>query len=114
MATLHNRTKNTIVSSRVKVARTPWERLVGFLDSKSIEEDEAMWFDRCTGVHTLGMRARIDVVFLDDSLEVLAVERNVGANRINICCPQAASIIELGASEKARFSVGDVLSLDAR
>ncbi|MBC5815931.1 MAG: DUF192 domain-containing protein [Candidatus Eremiobacteraeota bacterium] len=101
-----------MLSDRLKVAQTPWQRIVGFLDSKTIEEDQAIWFDRCANVHTLGMRARIDIIFLDAGQRVLALERNVAANRANISHALASSVLELGTSTMARIKVGDLLSFD--
>ena len=98
-----------VLLAKLTPAQTAWQRLTGFLDRKQISEDEAMWFDRCANVHTVGMRASLDIVFLDDDHRILAVERNVGSNRLRVSYPGARSVVEFGTSPETRMTVGDIL-----
>jgi uncharacterized membrane protein (UPF0127 family) len=70
-----------------------------------------MWFDGCSSVHTIGMRARMDVVFLDVGMRVVGLERRVGRNRLRLACQPAVSVLELGISQRSRVSIGDRLSV---
>ncbi|HVA27479.1 MAG TPA: DUF192 domain-containing protein [Candidatus Baltobacteraceae bacterium] len=112
MYRLYNQTTGVTLTTHLKLARTAWERLVGFLDRKAIAPDDAIWFDRCSSVHTIGMRAPIDVIFLNDAYCVLALQRNVSRNRPHISHPGAASVLEIGASSTDRFRVGDTLTFE--
>ncbi len=109
---LYNRTTGATLATDLKLARTPWERLIGFLDRKAIGPNDAIWFDRCSSIHTIGMRAAIDVIFLNDADEVLALQRNVSRNRPYISHPNAASVLEIGTSPTDRLHVGDTLSFE--
>jgi uncharacterized membrane protein (UPF0127 family) len=97
------------LSDHLKFAQTPWERFVGFLDRKHVLPDDAIWFDDCSSVHTIGMRAPIDVIFLDGVGCVLKVLRNVGRNRPFVSYHYASSILEIGTSPDTRIHVGDTL-----
>lgn len=114
MFIVSNLTTNRRLSNEVRFARTPWLRTVGFLDRKTIREDEAIWFDRCSQIHTLGMRAPIDVIFLDEHHRVLGVERRVRANRCRIAHRGARSVLEFGASANTKIRVGDRLAFVPR
>jgi uncharacterized membrane protein (UPF0127 family) len=53
---------------------TPRERTRG-LRGRTLGPGEAMLFDRCRSVHTIGMASPITVAFLDASWQVVRVER---------------------------------------
>lgn len=68
---IENRTRNTVLGSRVVLAATWWSRLRGFLGSHDPVPGEGILLMPCNGVHTYGMSFSIDVLFLDASGEVL-------------------------------------------
>ena len=53
---------------------TPRERMRG-LRGRALGSGEAMLFDRCRSVHTIGMASPITVAFLDASWTVIRVDR---------------------------------------
>lgn len=89
-------------------------RTAGFLGRTQIGDDEAMWFDRCSGVHTLGMRVSIDVVFVDRDGVVLDVTSGVNPWRFWVGRTGARAILELAAGNAARQGITAATALEIR
>lgn len=111
---LRNRSTNEIIASRIKVAVNPLARSIGFLTRKTVLPTEGLWLPRCWAIHTLGMRATIDVVFLDAQNRVMNLHPSVPPNRL-VAAYGAATVVELGAGalEAVDVLVGDCLDLEA-
>ena len=58
---------------KVGVARGFWRRAVGLLARRGLPEREGLLIPHCSAVHTFGMRFAIDVLFLNDDGQVLAL-----------------------------------------
>jgi uncharacterized membrane protein (UPF0127 family) len=73
-----------------------------------------LWIDGCSAVHTLGMRATIDLYFLDRDRRVLKIAPGVPPNRLAVTCRRAVTVVELGAFAHAAraVAVGDRLALE--
>jgi uncharacterized membrane protein (UPF0127 family) len=114
MATLRNATTGRIVASKVKRAAHWWERMVGLLPKRHIGPEEGMFFDDCDAVHTVGMRAPIDIIFLDESSRVLRIVPSVPGMRFAVGCHGARAVVELGegVSIGRDLLVGDQLALE--
>ena len=111
--TIRNASNGTVVATRVKRASNPWTRGIGLLPRAKVEPDEGLWIDRCSAVHTMLMRATIDLFFLDRSGRVLRIVCGARPYRPMIACRQAATVIELGAGAHGRdVLVGDRLVLE--
>lgn len=113
MAVLRNETTGQVLAQNVRYADTWWERLAGFIPRAVIEPDDGLWFRDCWAIHTLGMRARIDVIFLDYQGCVVRTQRNVPRHRPAIACLGASNVVELGAGalEGRDLLAGDRLAL---
>lgn len=96
-------------------ARTSLERTLGLLLRSSIDPHEGLLIERCSAIHTLGMRVAIDVVFLDRYGRVLQMLASVPPNRPLIACRRAHTTIELGRStpERTDIALGDRLYFEA-
>lgn len=105
------RTGATLVP-KVKRAASAIERTVGFLGRRSIGDEEALWFDRCSAVHTMGMRVPIDVVFLDSSGVVLRVVSPAVPWHPWIAARGARSVLELACGNAARSGVTQAMHLE--
>ena len=79
---LVNKTQDKEVLPRLTIAKGPLEKAIGLLNKASISLEEGMLFERCSSVHTIGMRFAIDIVFLDRSGRVLRVYGNVPGWRL--------------------------------
>jgi uncharacterized protein len=85
----------------VSVTNTRFERMKGLLGKVGLKADEGMLISKCNMVHTFGMKFPIDVVFLNESLDVLKIAHNVRPNRIAVCFG-AKCVLELKSGQCAR------------
>lgn len=79
-----------------------------------IRADDGLWFDRCNVIHTIGMRARIDAIFLSKDHRVMQIRYSVPRHRFAVGCRGAHAVVELGAAFPARrdLLIGDRLALE--
>jgi uncharacterized protein len=94
---LRNATTGQVIAENVQYADTWWQRFAGFIPKREIPPDDGLWFRDCWAIHTLGMRARIDVIFLDEQSRVMKMERSVASHRPIVSCFGARNVVELGA-----------------
>jgi uncharacterized membrane protein (UPF0127 family) len=113
MAVLKNVTTGEVIAENVRYAQSWWERLAGFIPKDVIDPDDGLWFRDCWAIHTMCMRAHIDVIFLDEKGRVVRTDREVPLNRPVIACAGARNVVELGAGalEGRDVLVGDRLEL---
>jgi uncharacterized membrane protein (UPF0127 family) len=97
MALLRNANTGTILATRVQRATTFIDRLVGLLARAQVRPEEGLWIDGCRAIHTVGMRATLDVLFLDREGRIVAMHRAVAPFRLALACAKAATVVELGA-----------------
>jgi uncharacterized membrane protein (UPF0127 family) len=86
----------------IVVADSFWKRLVGLAWRPRPPGGKALLIPRCSSVHTIGMRYAIDVAFLGERNEVLAIERGVAPRRV-LSMRAARSVLEApeGGLERA-------------
>jgi uncharacterized membrane protein (UPF0127 family) len=113
MMLLRNANTGQIIATRMGRAATFVERAVGLIGRPNLRPDEGIWLDKCSAIHTVGMRSAIDVIFLDGEQRVVRVCPGVATFRWAVVCPQARSVVELGpgALELTDVLVGDRLEL---
>ncbi len=106
-AQIINVTRKLSVANQAKVARTPWERMVGLLSRQRLQPGEGMIFPHCRAIHTFGMRFPIDVVFLKDESVVKVVPALAAGHMAE--ATGADTVIELpsGAAALAGIELGD-------
>jgi uncharacterized protein len=108
---VYNRTKETFLAYRVKIADSMLSRLIGLLGKRFLAPDSGLWIVPSSGVHTLGMLFTIDVVFLDKDLRVVGFRELLRPFSITSLNLQAESVLELPAHSifKSRTEIGDQL-----
>jgi uncharacterized membrane protein (UPF0127 family) len=108
-----NLTKKTWLATKVRRADNFITRLVGLLRRKKLGAEEAVWIVPCKGIHTIGMKFAIDVVFLNKGNEVVKVVSNLIPNRATGFYLRAHSVLELpkGTIVKSSTEVGDRLEV---
>jgi hypothetical protein len=111
---LRNYRTGNIVAGDVKKANSLWLRFTGFLTYGKICPDQGLWFDNCSAIHTIGMRERIDAVFLAKDGHVMRINYSIAPYRLAVVCAGARAVIELGAApaEHRDILVGDLLALE--
>jgi uncharacterized membrane protein (UPF0127 family) len=110
---LRNASNGRVLASRVTRAENFIARGLGLLPRATVEEDEGIWIDGCSAIHTVGMRATIDLFFLDREGRILKIVNRARPNRLVISCARSVAVVELGHGERPRdVLVGDRLVLD--
>jgi uncharacterized membrane protein (UPF0127 family) len=110
---LRNRTTGEVLAGRVRFARGILERYLGLLAHRNVAADEGLWFERCRAIHTLGMRAAVDVIFIDAGGRVLRCDAGVRPGRPVVACAGAHAVLEMGSGflTSTALQAGDVLEL---
>jgi uncharacterized membrane protein (UPF0127 family) len=96
-ATIRDLDTGAVVASKAGVAKSAWGRLKGLLGTGSLPAGGGLVIRPCTGVHTFFMRYPIDVVFVDDAGEAIAIYEDLSPFRATRVFPRAAAAIELPA-----------------
>ena len=114
MHVLRNATNGKVLATRVARANNFVTRGLGLLPRASVGPDEGLWIEGCSAVHTMGMRATIDLYFLDKDCRVLRIVSAIPPNRLAVTCRNAVAIVELGSSPEIGrdILVGDRLVLE--
>lgn len=108
-----NKTKQTFLACRVRVADSILARLIGLLGKRSLDADSGLWIFPSRGIHTLGMMFDIDVVFLDKDYRVVGVHEVIHPFSMTGLYLNAESALELPPHTvfKSRTSVGDEMMI---
>ena len=114
---LLNRSNQTVLASEVELADSSWTRMKGLLGqtSEDFPAGKGLWITPSQGVHTIGMKFPIDVVYLDKGHRVIHLSHSLPPFRIAAMKFKARSVIELpaGTLAQTQTSVGDVLEINA-
>lgn len=108
-----NSTKRTWIVSKVNKADNFLSRLVGWIGRSKMDPEAALWVSPCWGIHTFGMKAAVDVVFLGKSQRVVAIQKNLSINRVSPFVFRARSVLVLPvySIEKSRTMIGDFIEI---
>ena len=100
-----------LISSKVRVADTVLDRMVGLLKTESLNEGESLLIEPCNSIHTFFMKFNIDVLFLDKDLKIVKIFRDMPPWRITLPYIKAKKVIEANANSFNELNVGDQLEL---
>ncbi len=111
---LRNCSTNAVIASEIDIASTSLRRCIGLLVRSKVAPHEGMWFPNSSVIHTIGMRAPIDVIFLDGEDRVVKFAADIRPNKPFVGCLGAKTVIELGAGalERTDLLLGDRLALE--
>lgn len=107
-----NRTRDTVLVERLRIADTFFKRLKGLLGSRSLPAGEALLIRPCNAIHMFGMRYALDIVFVSRENVVLQTVRSLQPGQTAKFAP-AAYVLELpcGALDASQTKIGDVLRI---
>lgn len=110
---VHNPARASTLAHRAEIADTSKARKVGLLKHTSLQAGEGLWITPCEGVHTVGMKFPIDVLFLDKKRKVLKIRAAMPRWRMSACL-FAHSVLELpsGTAAASGTKRGDQLELE--
>ena len=104
-----NATRKTWLATKVRKADNFLTRLIGLLKRSNLGPEEALWLMPSKGIHTIGMKFPIDVVFLSRSNTVVGLVQGMVPCRLSNIHFTSYSVLELpkGTIKKSRTEVGD-------
>jgi hypothetical protein len=113
VAILRNAHTLEVIATRVERTHTALERTIGLLARPIVRRDEGVWIDHCRAIHTVGMRATIDVIFVDREGVIVRIYPGIQPFNFGLICSEATAVIELGtgAVEDHDLLRGDRLEL---
>jgi uncharacterized protein len=76
-------------------ADTWFTRLKGLLGKRRLRADDGLWVSPSRGIHTIGVLFPIDVVYLDESFQVIHLVAHLGRFHIAPLRRRAVSVLEL-------------------
>jgi uncharacterized protein len=111
---VYNKTKESFLAFRVKVADTIFGRLIGLIGKRKLNPDCGLWIYPANAIHTVGMLIKIDVVLIDKDFKVVGLRELMRPFRIVGPNFRAESVIELPAHTifKSNTEVGDQLEIE--
>ena len=114
MFLLRNATNGKVLATRVARANNFVARGLGLIPRSQVSPDEGIWIEGCSAVHTMGMRATLDLYFLDKENRVLRIASAIRPNRLAVTCRNAVAVVELGSGPEIGRDVlvGDRLILE--
>src|SRR5438105_1677812 len=90
-----NKTRESFLALDVTRADTHLARLKGLLGTLRLNSDQGIWVTPSRGVHTIGLRFSIDLVYLDAKYRVIELVESFGTFRIGPLRMNCASVLEL-------------------
>lgn len=107
-----NRTRGTLLGTEVRLADSWFGRLRGFLMRPEPRAGEGILLVPCDAIHTWGMTFDLDVIFLNGSGDVLAVEENLPPRKTCGRVHGARYVLEVpaGTIRATGTAVGDTCS----
>lgn len=109
--TLSNKTRDTIIGSKIYRADSFISKLVGLLGKKNLDEGEGLLIGGCSSVHMMGMKIPLDLIFLNKENKVLKIVEAAQPNKLSFSCKGAKKVVELWVGSSSHVSVGDSLTL---
>jgi len=110
---LINLDENLRIASRLRICETTGERLRGLLGISHLDDNQAVWIQRCNSIHTFFMQMTIDVAFLDDQLRIVKLISKMTPWRICLPVLRATSIVEgpVGMIPRGKLKRGSQLQV---
>jgi uncharacterized membrane protein (UPF0127 family) len=111
---VYNKSRETFLAFRVRVADSIFGRLVGLLGKKSLQPDSGVWIVPSNAIHTIGMMFSFDLVLIDKNFKVVGLQELVRPFRITLPNRKAESVLELPAHSifRSRTQIGDQLVIE--
>ncbi len=111
---VYNKTKETFIAFRVKVADSITGRLIGLLGKRFLKPDSGVWIVPANAIHTIGMLFTFDAILIDKNFKVVGLRELIRPFRITRPNFRAESVIEVPAHTifRSRTEIGDQLVIE--
>ena len=113
MVSIFNISKNTTIARRGSVADSFLTRMVGLLNKKSLQPDEALIITQCQSIHMFFMRFPIDVIFVDKQGRVVGLVERIKPFRLSPIFFKSIYAIEVseGAIVQTKTEIDDKIEI---
>lgn len=113
MVHIENMTKDCTLLAHGRLAANPWTRLRGLIGVRQLDAGDGLLIRPCHGVHCMFMSIPIDVVYVDRSDCVVAVDRAMPPWAVGKIYRQSAYVVELpvGSIDASGTQPGDQLAV---
>ncbi len=110
---MQNQTRRATLITRGRLARTFWARFKGLMRHPGLAEGEGLILKGEKSIHTFFMRFPIDVVYADQTWQVVHLDPAMMPNRIGPFVLRAAYILEMpvGIIQITETAIGDQLTV---
>ncbi|MGD0797226.1 MAG: DUF192 domain-containing protein [Acidobacteriaceae bacterium] len=110
-----NKTRGITIGDNVELADTSFKRMFGLLGRRGLDAGGGLWIKPSSGVHTVGMAFKIDVVGLDRDLKVVKLWRCMPPFRLTSVSFKIKSVLEFpcGVIAGSEMQVGDQLDISS-
>ena len=114
MYEIRTREDGALVGNRIELADGTWSRLKGLIGRTHLTDGEGLLISPCQAVHMYGVRFPVDVVFLNEALEVLAVYEGLQPGSRTSVHRHARYALKLphGTLTKANIAEGQRLAME--
>ena len=104
-----NITTEKEIAANVMAATSILKRMNGLLGMDTLAKGEALLIKPCKGIHTIGMKFVIDVIFLDKDNNIIAMKKYMKPNCFTPIYLRAVSALELpaGTIDSTSMNIGD-------
>lgn len=92
-----NLTRQRFLTGTGNVAARPWARMRGLIGHSPLEPGEGLLLLGTKGIHTIGMRFAIDVLFLDEDGRAIHIIQTLEPFQISPLIGNSAMVLELPA-----------------
>jgi len=113
---IENATKEVTLADEAGIADTFFGRLKGLLGRKDLPKGDGLVIDPCTGIHTVGMKFGMDVIFLDRSSCVIGLRTGIAPNHLTRIFWKAKRAVELPVAtiEDSGTDIGDLIRIEEK
>jgi len=100
------------ICSALTIPSSFWKRAKGLLGKSSMTNEEGVLFYHCSSIHMIGMKFPIDVVYLNNSLEIVKLVESIKPWQVSFC-HSAVHTLELasGSISKSKLKLGEKLQI---
>jgi uncharacterized protein len=110
--TITNKTQETQICPKARVAASFYSRLLGYMFKSSIAVDEALIFYNAPSIHMFFMRFPLDIVFLGEDNKVIKIYSHLAPWRLANCLFSRVTIeLPAGKVDSLGLAIGDILKI---
>jgi uncharacterized membrane protein (UPF0127 family) len=104
---------DAVLASKARIADNFFTRLKGLIGKKTMSDGEALIISPCSMVHCVGMKMKIDVLFVTDSGKIIKIIAAMYPGQISPYVRKARYVVELPAGQAAQTETkeGDRIKL---